>query len=110
MHSFTRASLALLSATADAKLLRNDATLIVKVLQSRVFPELRSITSHTTDDAKRNVVLIALNLVALEAKDLVNWSISTIVEWYRQMPEWKDCFEKTLKSFVSAFLLAGGFN
>lgn len=76
----------------------------MQALQSRVFPELRSITNHSTDDAMRNVVLIALNLVALEAKDLVNWSISTIVEWYRQMPEWKDCFEKTLKSFVSTFV------
>lgn len=77
----------------------------MKALESRVFPELRSITNHSADDARRNVVLIALHLVALEASDLFSWSISTIVEWYRQMPEWKDCFEKTLKSFVSAFIV-----
>lgn len=102
LHSFTRASLALLLNLAhDAQLLRNDAALIVQVLQSRVLPELRSITSHSTEDAKRNVVLIALNLVALDANELVNWSISTIVEWYRHMPEWKDCLERTLKGLVS---------
>ncbi|KAF9062414.1 hypothetical protein BDP27DRAFT_1368816, partial [Rhodocollybia butyracea] len=102
LQSFTRASLSLLSATSyDAKLLRSDASLIVRALQSRVFPELRSITSPTIEDVKQNVVLIALNLISLDAKDLLDWSISTIVEWYRQMPDWKVCFEKSLTSLIT---------
>ncbi|KAJ3934148.1 MAG: hypothetical protein NXY57DRAFT_995571 [Lentinula lateritia] len=99
--SFTRALLALLSSTThDAKSLRNDAHLVVQALQSRVFPELTYITSHTAEDAKRNVVSIAFSLVSLEVKELVDWSISTMVEWYRQLPEWKDCFAKSFESLI----------
>ncbi|KAF8830399.1 hypothetical protein HHX47_DHR2000635 [Lentinula edodes] len=99
--SFTRALLALLSSTThDTKSLRNDAHLVVQALQSRVFPELTSITNHTAEDAKRNVVSITFSLVSSEVKELVDWSISTMVEWYRQIPEWKDCFAKSFESLI----------
>ncbi|KAJ4490126.1 hypothetical protein J3R30DRAFT_3419267 [Lentinula aciculospora] len=102
LNSFTRALLALLLSTIthDAKLLRDDARIVVQALQSRVFPELTCITNHTTEDAKRNVVFITFHLISLEVKELVDWSISTIVEWYRQMPDWKDCFERSFKGLI----------
>ncbi|KIK68470.1 hypothetical protein GYMLUDRAFT_92002 [Collybiopsis luxurians FD-317 M1] len=101
LHSFTRASLALVSTPAHgAKLLRSDAALIVQALQTRVLPELRCITNNSADEAKGDVVLIALNVVASDAKELVDWSIATIAEWYRHMHDWKDSFEKNLKSLI----------
>ncbi|KAJ3746695.1 hypothetical protein DFH05DRAFT_1395192 [Lentinula detonsa] len=100
LRSFTRALLALLSLN-NAKVDRNDALLVVHALQSRVFPELTYITNHTAKDAQMNVVLITFILISTEMKELVDWSISTMVEWYRQMPEWKVCFEESFRSLIS---------
>ncbi|KAJ3966535.1 hypothetical protein EV361DRAFT_934787 [Lentinula raphanica] len=100
LHSLTSALYALLS-SHDAKTVRKDASLVIHALQTRVFPELTYVSHHNVEDIQRNVVNIALKFVSTEVKELVDWSISIIEEWYRQMPEWKKCFEETFKNLIS---------
>lgn len=106
LTTFTRTWLAMVVSTSSntmEKLLKSE--LIVRFIQTRVIPEIQVINGNVIDDAKRNVVRIALELLADGGRELQLWAMSTLSHWHREVPPWKMSFEKALESMVSRSFL-----
>jgi hypothetical protein len=80
-----------------------DAELIVRLLQTRVIPEVQGIGENNASETRGNIIKIMLELICMEnTKELTQWAISLICHWYREVAEWKSNFEKTLQHSVRA--------
>jgi hypothetical protein len=98
---FGRAAISLLSITSDPPTRIHDAEVIVRVLQTRVLPELEIIHGGETTEAKGHVAYIILELLSMDdAPELMRWATALVCHWYQEVKAWRLCFESSLQRLV----------
>ena len=102
INAFSRAAMTvLLSESVDPATKRQDVESIFRLLQTRVIAEVQAIHGNTVSETKGNVIRIMLALLCMDnAEELARWVTSLICRWYREVAEWKSCFEKSLQQSV----------
>ncbi|KAK7051035.1 hypothetical protein VNI00_005147 [Paramarasmius palmivorus] len=102
LRSFTRGVLALLStSTNEPELRRVDGTLVIWAFQTRVFPELASVSSQ---EVKKDVVRVVIELfMGAEQGDseITPWVQSTLGDWCNSTGEWKESVESVVRDIVT---------
>jgi len=76
---------------------------IVRVFQSRILPETKSLDQILGLEAQTHVAKVTLEILCLEnAKEQVGWAITTICCWLKDRDgDWKGSLEKRIQKLVS---------
>jgi hypothetical protein len=104
---FTRAAVAiLLTRPSEPSTRIHDAEVIVRVLHTRVIPEVETIYEGDTAETRGHVAYIVLQLFSInDASELLRWATSLVCHWCEAVQVWKLSFESALQRLVRMVLL-----
>lgn len=86
---------------------REDAATIIRIIQTRVLPELAviSLDIAEADTARRTVARLVLDALCLGGSKVTGHVGALLVEWWADTKRWKVVLEKELIENVSVLIL-----
>ncbi|KAI0947727.1 hypothetical protein AcW1_009415 [Taiwanofungus camphoratus] len=107
MHShklkmFISSALALLSSSPkDAVTRLADADVIVRILRTRIFPEVEALSEKDSMEARGRAVKLVLELMCIQNGGEHEYLVVQFCHWYQDTQTWKSSIENTIRDVVT---------
>lgn len=101
-----KSALALLSDTSsDSPAVLGDAEVIIRILRTRLLPEVEAIRGADPTEIQSNVIRLVLELLCVKDCPEQEYLLMHLSNWYEDANGWKSSVEQTLKNLVSIMKL-----
>lgn len=99
---FISSALALLSSSPkDAVTRLADADVIVRILRTRIFPEVEALSEKDSMEARGRAVKLVLELMCIQNGGEHEYLVVQFCHWYQDTQTWKSSIENTIRDVVS---------